>query len=263
MNKKVVRIVLPISLLAIGLLLAFLFLCIWRVYFENGILYYSWRPEYNPSRPVVNPIAASRRDFHIKNGILYAYTGSDENVIIPDDVTHIGQSAFIMNLTARTVYIPYGVNTIGRYAFAHVSYLESINIPNSVTIIREGAFDSCKSLEAIYIPDSVVSIGYGAFFGCESLISVRLSENLTYIDAGTFVGCSALEHIEIPGRVTAIYLGAFAMNPSLVSIRIPESVTRIDSNVFFHTENVTISGERGSYAEEFANQMNIPFVAED
>ena len=259
LNKKIVKKSLLVFLVTVGLFSGFLFLRGWRVYFQNGIFYYSREPMHNPSLPVVNPISARMRDFHIRNGVLFSYTGSSEHVIIPDGVTYIGQSAFIGNQYVRTVYIPQGVNTIDRYAFAHASFLEAINIPDSVTFIGDDSFYNCKSLKAIYIPDSVATIGIGAFSGCRALASVRLSENLTFISPGVFVG-TALEHIKIPKGITEIQFDAFARIDSLISIQIPESVIDIHEIAFLHTNNVTIYGKSGSYAEEFANLMNIPFV---
>jgi len=259
LNKKVTTVTFLIFIVIVGMLFAFLFLRGWRVFVEHGVLYYMRLPDCNPSFPIVNPISARRRDFHVRNGVVFSYTGSNEHVIIPDGVTYIGQSAFIGNQYVRTVYIPQGVSTIGRFAFAHASFLEAINIPDSVTYIGESAFDWCESLETIYIPDSVVTIGESAFFSCESLTSIRLSESLTSIAPGVFVG-TALEHIKIPEGVTEIQLDAFARIDSFISIQIPESVVYIHENAFLHTNNVTIYGKSGSYAEEFANLMNIPFV---
>ncbi len=82
------------------------------------------------------------------------YTGSIENVVIPDKIE--GKS----------------VTRIGNYAFAECSSLTSITIPNSVTCIENYAFERCSSLTSIEIPNSVTTIGKEAFSSCSGLTSV-------------------------------------------------------------------------------------------
>ena len=56
-------------------------------------------------------------EFIIQDGILTAYTGISESVVIPDGVKIIGSNAFKGNKTVTSVTIPYGVKTIGDSAF--------------------------------------------------------------------------------------------------------------------------------------------------
>ena len=85
-------------------------------------------------------------EFEIKNGVLKKYNGKDENVVIPNGVTSIGDSAF-KNCTSLT----------------------GITIGGSVTIIGGCAFSHCTSLTSITIGGSVTSIGKEAFSGCDLL----------------------------------------------------------------------------------------------
>lgn len=45
-------------------------------------------------------------DFVIENGVLKKYSGSDEEVVIPDNVTAIGKEAFKNCRRIRKVVIP-------------------------------------------------------------------------------------------------------------------------------------------------------------
>ena len=70
------------------------------------------------------------------------------------------------------VIIPDGVTAIGQTAFGNCSSLTSVEIPESVTSIWYGAFWGCSSLTSIVIPESVTSIRDEAFYGCSSLALV-------------------------------------------------------------------------------------------
>ena len=132
-------------------------------------------------------------DFEISNGVLVKYNGTDENVVIPDGVTQIGEYAFVHCDKIITVTIPDSVTIIGRYAFAQSS-LRNISIPSSVTTIGEAAFLS-TSIQSIIIPSSVTSIGRRAFLGCS---------NLTYVE---YWGASnPAESVAFTTTVTEIYV---------------------------------------------------------
>ena len=70
----------------------------------------------------------NKQDFVIENGVLTKYTGSGGDVIIPEGVTKIGNSAFsgCANLTSR------GVN------------LAIVTIPGSVKEIDKRVFQGCR-----------------------------------------------------------------------------------------------------------------------
>ena len=54
---------------------------------------------------------------------------------------------------------------------------------------------------------------------------------------------------------------AFANYSGLTGITISKSVTSIGENALSGCDKVTVYGEQGSYAQEFANANNIPFEA--
>ena len=95
---------------------------------------------------LVAPALAANSDFTIKNGVLVEYTGSDENVVIPDGVTEISYSAFDRCRHLTSVVIPNSVTKIGYAAFSYCSGLTSVTIPGSVTEIGEYAFWNCPDL---------------------------------------------------------------------------------------------------------------------
>lgn len=74
----------------------------------------------------------------------------------------------------RELVIPDGVTKIGNSAFAFCDGLTSVSIPNSVTSIGIASFADCYSLTSVSIPNSVTNIGQFAFVFCDSLECVKV-----------------------------------------------------------------------------------------
>ena len=155
-----------------------------------------------------------------------------EDVVIPNNVTSIGERAFSNCSYLTNITIPNSVTSIGDYAFSGCSSLKSITIPNSITRIGREAFSWCSNLTNITIPNSVTSMGYGAFFSCSSIKSITIPNSVTSMGEKTFWNCSSLKSIIIPNSVTRIGDRAVSDCTSLTSITIPNSVTSIGKRAF-------------------------------
>ena len=92
-----------------------------------------------------------------------------QDVVIPNSVTSIGDSAFSYCYGLSSVVIPSSVTSIGNNAFYNCYGLSSVVIPSSVTSIGSMAFSYCYGLSSVVIPSSVTSIGNSAFSQCSKL----------------------------------------------------------------------------------------------
>ena len=212
------------------------------------------------------------------------------DLVIPESVTSIEESAFYYCVDLTNIKIPEGVTSIGAGAFSDCSSLTSINIPEGVTSIGESTFFGCASLTSINIPEGVTSIGDYAFYGCSNLTSINIPEGVTSIGEGAFYLCNGLDpkllvydkgtkcygwigdeekctEVVIPEGVTSIGASAFYWCNSLASIKIPEGVTSIGEYAFYNCSNltsinipegVTSIGEYAFYWCSNLTSINIP-----
>ena len=178
--------------------------------------------------------------FVIENGVLKEYQGEDEIVRVPDSVTVIGEHAFENPRTADAI-------------LDHCEETDSL--------IPDQAFETTK-LTTVIIPDSVTTIGEHAFHLCLNLANVIFGNGVTVIKNFAFWSCCRLESIVIPDGADTIGGLAFAYCTALKSITIPASVTVIGMSCFEYCTKLTIHAPSGSYAEHYAKENNIPFVAE-
>ena len=211
----------------------------------------------------------------------YAFSDHEEltEVTIPDGVTKLGRYALAGCRNLSTINLPDSLSYIGPYAFAGLSKLTSITLPGSLERIDEGAF-RYSGLESIVIPPKITSIEPCMFEWCSKLVSVTLPEGITNIDnsAFCFTGITNvilpnsvesirddafystdLESIIIPESVESIGESAFGRCDKLESITIPKSVKSIGEDAFDDCDNLTISCYAGSYAEQYAQEHEIPY----
>ena len=149
-----------------------------------------------------------------ENPLVYAndlYVNGElvRDLVIPDEVSYIGDNAFCGYDGLRSVTIPSSVTNIGAHAFASCTGLTSITIPNSVTDIGVYAFAGCSGLANIAIPNSIASIGHGAFSRCTSISSITIPDGVVSVKDWAFFDCTNLVEIAIPTSVTSISSTAF------------------------------------------------------
>ena len=161
------------------------------------------------------------------------------SITIPDGVTSIGKGAFWSCSGLKSISFSTGLTSIGEEAFIMCHGLTSISIPSKVTSISKRAFRSCTGLTSITFPTGLTSIGDEAFFYCRSLTSITLPAGLTSIGGAAFDGCSSLTSLTIPDGVTSIGRGAFTSCSGLKSVTLPAGITSVAVNTFYRCLGLT------------------------
>ena len=176
-------------------------------------------------------------------------------------------NAVIIGKTSDTTIIDipssingYTVTEIGDNAFMG-SEITSVKLPNTLKVIGERSFATCKQIKSVVIPNSVTTIKDCAFLWCNNLSSVVFSNNLRTIEYKAFALCENLKNISIPEGVKNIEEMAFYGSYKLKTATIPNSVTSMGEKVF-NSKDMTIYGTSGSYAQTYAKNNNLKFVAE-
>ena len=92
---------------------------------------------------------SKKKDFVIKKNKLIQYVGKDVDIVIPDGVTSIADSAFSC-CTIRSLEIPASVTSIGFAAF----YAPKVGIPEH-HVGAFGFYDLCDGFGGLRRPDAV------------------------------------------------------------------------------------------------------------
>lgn len=164
------------------------------------------------------------------------YGSAITSLYIPESVEEIGDYAFA-NTSALTgnIVIPDNVTTIGNNAFQSSAFNGTLHIGASVQIIGEYAFSKCQGTGDIIIPGNVTSLGAYAFYQCTGFTgSLNIGSGVTIINEYTFSGCSGLkETLKFGNSITSIGEYAFDGCSSLTgNVNLPETLTEIDDCAF-------------------------------
>ena len=160
------------------------------------------------------------------------------SLVIPDDITSVGNYAFYNCKGLTSVIIKNSVTSIGEYTFYGCSGLTNISIPNSVLSIGQYAFRGCSGLTSVTLGSNVTSIGPHTFQNCTSLTSVTIPNSVDSIGEYAFYGCYKLASVTIGNAAASIGQYAFQDCTSLTGIIIPNSVESIGNYAFSGCSNL-------------------------
>lgn len=207
----------------------------------------------------------------------FAYNPSITYVKIPNSVTNILLHTFYDCTSLKTVDIPDSVVYIGvQRELIDVQNYSGVGTPSN-------SFYGCASLTDVNVSDgnkSFTSID-GVLFskdmtvlyyypqGKETSAEYIVPNSVNEIDMGSFHGNIFINSVTLPDGVEEIEQAAFSDCSSLTSIIIPASVNYINDSAFAYEDEdgnrawsnkkITIYGYKNSYAESWAERMEIKF----
>ena len=112
-------------------------------------------------------------------------------------------SFYVDGTPTQNVVIPEEVTNIGNYAFYNYDNLLSISLPNTLTNIGNYAFYDCDGLTSITVSEGVSQIGNDAFTGCDNLAEVHF--NATNCASGyLFQNCNNIHTLFIGENVLSL-----------------------------------------------------------
>lgn len=101
-------------------------------------------------------------DYLLSGGVLAAYRGSGDKILIPE-----------------------GTRVIAAGVFAGHGEIKSVTLPDSLQVIGEGAFENCENLRELSGGPQVVRILDRAFAGCP-IDNIQIAETVQEIGLGAF-----------------------------------------------------------------------------
>ena len=176
--------------------------------------------------------------FEIFEGVLNSYTGNEEYIVIPQEITSIGEFAFYNNTSIKKVILHDKITSIGQFAFYGCENLETMMIPESCTLIGAGAFSCCYALKEIQLPSLLRTLNKSTFYRCYGLKEVTLPDWVTVIDRGAFEGCKNLERVKLPAQLKTIGATAFCDCVKLKNVELPERLYKIGDKAFLRCHSL-------------------------
>lgn len=203
----------------------------WRLS-ENGVLTVSGEGEmFNENSDIY--------------GLLNEYRSSIVEIVVEENITSIGYSAFENWINLRKVTLPETLKKIQYAAFRNCSSLSEISLPQSIESIEGGCFEGCSSLGELVLPEKIKCINQETFLYCTNLKIDKLPDSIESIGWTAFYGCSEFELNNVPSSLKTIGGFAFGDCRKITKADLPESVTEIGEYAFCNTglESIIIRGK--------------------
>lgn len=173
-----------------------------------------------------------------------------ETFTIPENITEIGQQAFMSCPAVKSITIPASVKSIGASAFANCTGITEITVPSGVTTIGNEAFFN-TGLKTVSIPASVTSIGQKAFNQNPALTKFTIESGSPY---------SVSDDVSVLVKTSGTTVEAVGFFGNKSEIVFPENVTKIGNNFAngaSSLEKVTIPAVTSFGSSTFAGCANL------
>ena len=179
----------------------------------------------------------------------YSNMGLSDNttlkeVVLPDGLKTIGNSAFAMCKALNKLDVPSTVTMLGRWILEGSSLL-SFTIPEGLTTLSESTFYGSNITE-IRIPTTITEIPNYCFSGCGNLERIYLHDGIISMGKSAFIECFSLERFTIPKGVIVLSQDLFASCRGLREVYLHENITKMESSVFENCKSLTFCSLSGA-----------------
>ncbi len=170
-----------------------------------------------------------------------------KKVIIPDNVTQIGEDAFLGCSNLEEIVLPKNLKELHEDAFAGCNKIKNVTISeenatfktvDGVLFDQEGErlflYGKGRGEEEYTIPEGTREITIKAFQDCKTLKRINFNKDLRTIKDYAFKNLTELEEIEIPDTVAYIGQRAFENCEKLAKIKM-SPYAYLQSNPFINT----------------------------
>ncbi len=188
-------------------------------------------------------------------------TNLDGVLVLPTTLESIGQMAFYQCSFVCELKLPANLKSIGVNAFTSCrgfygklvlpdrleklgdwvffgceSLSGSLTIPSGINEIPDYAFGGCTNLTGnLILHDGITNVGKAAFSGTPFKGEIHIPQNLLVINEATFNGCDFSGNLKLPEKLNAIGPNAFCNNWRLTgTLEIPEKISSISSYAFIN-----------------------------
>ena len=181
------------------------------------------------------------------------FSSSIEHVEFPETLVSIDDTAFGMCFSLKTVVLPDNVTEIGSSAF-YECYLEGLTISKNLKNIPYSAFSKCQ-MEELIIPEGVETIADSVFFNSKFKV-VRLPSTIKTISSEAFNACYLMQDVYYNGTRDELDEVVIGNNTNLTSAIWHFSGSDI-SNVLTLPPRLTII-EDSAFENTLAQEIVIP-----
>lgn len=245
--------------------------------------YEGWDYEFDDTNYWVDGWCYRPHDEVEKTAILVAYDPNiikGEELIIPEIINGYRVNGFAHGLFRWSTFKKCDLSKFPNLSnrMFEESSLENVILSKDTKKIPDGCFLDCP-IKEIELPEGIEIIEAYAFRGTK-LKELVIPSTVKELEFQVVSYCPELKKIEFKNGMLAgfdeysLSLGATFMVENLETLIIPENITQIGENEFKvaeagrhgfnfikYPDNLTIYGKQGSYAEEYAAEHELSFVA--
>ncbi|UPS44059.1 leucine-rich repeat domain-containing protein [Prevotella sp. E15-22] len=129
-----------------------------------------------------------------------SFSNSSSNPLI------LGSRLFNINKEEiKEIVIPEDITSIGQYVFAGCESLNKVIIPENVSIIGHGAFMACKNIEFLSLSENINEIGNSAFSNCRIPVIYCYASKVPKTGSLAFYGGESGVTLHVPVQSISLY----------------------------------------------------------